>query len=101
MHILTARILDVSNSLQNTNVPIHERICFSAPPYYLDWFEVYYPNAYLNQYESSIFLQCMNGIQGGKPAGQKWNQLLDAVVTILKYKKSKIDCDIYIKFFSY
>ena len=36
---LTARVLDVSNAFQNTNVPIHERVCVSPPPYYLDWFK--------------------------------------------------------------
>ena len=36
MHILTARILDVSNAFQNKNVPIHEIVCVSPPPYYLD-----------------------------------------------------------------
>ena len=33
----------------------------------------------------------MNGIQGKKPSGKKWNRLLNAVVTILKYKKITID----------
>ena len=42
----------------------------------------------------------MNGIQGKKPAGRQWNQLLDAVVTIIKYKKIIIDYAIYIKVFS-
>ena len=42
----------------------------------------------------------MNGIQGTKPSGRQWNRLLDAVVTILKYKKSTIDHAIYIKVFS-
>ena len=42
----------------------------------------------------------MNGIQGTKPAGRQWNILLDAVVTILRYKKSIIDHAIYIKFFN-
>ena len=42
----------------------------------------------------------MNGIHGTKPGGRQWNQLLDAVVTINKYKKSTIDHAIYIKFFS-
>ena len=43
----------------------------------------------------------MNGIQGTKPAGRQWNRLLDAVVTIIKYKKSTIDNAIYIiNFFS-
>ena len=41
----------------------------------------------------------MNGIQGTKPAGRQWDILLDAVVTILEYKKSTIDHDIYIKVF--
>ena len=36
MHRLTARILDVSNAIQNTNVPIHEIVCVSPPTYYLD-----------------------------------------------------------------
>ena len=49
MHRLTARILDVSNAFQNTNVPIHERVCVSPPPYYLDWFLRYYPNVPLNR----------------------------------------------------
>ena len=34
------------------------------------------------------------------PAGLQWNRLLDAVVTILKYNKNKIDHAIYIKLFS-
>ena len=48
MHRLTARILDVSNAFQNTNVPIHERVCTSPTPYYLDWFERTYPDVPLN-----------------------------------------------------
>ena len=43
----------------------------------------------------------MNGIQGTNPAGRQWKILLDAVVTILKYKKITIDHAIYIKFFIY
>ena len=42
----------------------------------------------------------MNGIQGNKLAGQKWNRLVDAVVTILKYKKNTIYHAIYVKLFS-
>ena len=44
MHRLTARILDVSYAFQNTNIPIHDRVCVSPPPYYLDWFERSHPN---------------------------------------------------------
>ena len=40
MHRLTDSILDVSNAFQNTNVPIHERVCVIPPPYYLDLFEI-------------------------------------------------------------
>ena len=43
----------------------------------------------------------MNGIQRTKPSKQQRNQLLDTVVTILKYKKSTIYRAIYIKFFYY
>ena len=42
----------------------------------------------------------MNGIQGGNPAGRQWNRLLDAVVTILKYKMITTDRDIYIKVYN-
>ena len=43
----------------------------------------------------------MNGIQGKKLAGRQWDKLLDAVMTIIKYKKSTSDNDIYIKVFTY
>ena len=42
----------------------------------------------------------MNVIQGTKPDRRKLNRLLDKVVTIIKYKKRKIDQDIYIRVFS-
>ena len=48
MHRLTARILDVINSFQNTNVPIHEIVCVSPSPYYIDWFETVSTNDFLN-----------------------------------------------------
>ena len=101
MHRLTARISDVSNASQNTNIPINEIICVSKPPYYLDWFERSYPNVPLNRYYGLFFLQCMNGIQGTKPSGRQWNRLLDAIVTIIKYKNRTIDHVIYIKVFTY
>ena len=41
----------------------------------------------------------MNGIQGGRPYGRQCNILLDAVVTIMRYKKITIDHSIYIKVF--
>ena len=42
----------------------------------------------------------MNVIQGTKPSGRKFNRLLYAVVTIIKYNKSTIYHDIFIKVFS-
>ena len=39
----------------------------------------------------------MNGIQVTKPAEQQYIWILDAVVTIMKYKKITIYNDIYIK----
>ena len=42
----------------------------------------------------------MNGIQGTKPDERQWYRLLDAVVKILKYKKSTIDHTIYNKVFT-
>ena len=91
MHSLTASILEFSNAFQNTNVPIHERICVSQLPYYIDWFEISYLNVPLNQYDGPFYLQRMNGIQGKNPYGRKWNRLFDAVVTIIEYKKSTTD----------
>ena len=41
----------------------------------------------------------MNATQGTKPYRLQYNQLLDAVVKIIKYKESTIDHVIYIKFF--
>ena len=42
----------------------------------------------------------MNGTQRTKPAGRKYNRLLDAKVTIIKYNKSTIDNSIYTKVFN-
>ena len=100
MNRLTANILDVSNSFQNTNVPIHEKVCVSPPPYYFNWFERSYPNVPLNRDDGPFCLQYMNVIQGTKPSGRQWNRHLDAVVIILKYEKSTIDHAIYIKVFA-
>ena len=99
MHRITARILDVSNAFQNKNSPIHDIFCASPPHYYLYWFGRYHPNVPLNRYGGTFFLQFMDGIQGTKPDGKKWNILLDAVINILKYKKSTIYYAIYIKVF--
>ena len=93
---LTDSIFYVSNAFHNKLFPIHERVCVNPPTYYLDWFEISYPNVPLNLDEGTFFLQRINGIQGTKLAGRKWNWLLDAVVTILKYKKSIIYHNIYI-----
>ena len=100
MHRLAARILDVSNAFQNTNVPINERVCIIPPPYYIYWFERSYLNVPLNQDDGKFWLQCMNVVQGRKPAGRQWNRLLDAVVTIIKYKNITIDHAIYINIFT-
>ena len=100
MHRLTARILYFNNAFNNMNVPINKRICFSPQTYYMYWFERYYPNVTLNQDSGIFFIQCMSGIQV-KTAGKKWNGLPDAVVKILKYKKSTIYHDVYIKVLYY
>ena len=42
----------------------------------------------------------MNVFQGIKPDVRQWNILLDAVVTIIKYKKITVDHAIYIKVFT-
>ena len=70
MHRLTTRVLDGINVIKNTNVTINEIFCFSPPPYYVYWFERSYPNIPINQYIGPFCLQCMNGVQGKKPAEQ-------------------------------
>ena len=57
MHRLTARVLYVSNLFQNTNVPIHEIVCVSPPPYYIYLFEISYTNVPLNQYYGPFCIQ--------------------------------------------
>ena len=100
MYRLTARILDVSNEFKNKFFPFHERGCVNPTHYYIDWFGISYPNVPLNRDDGQFYIQCMDIIQGKKPDQRKWNRLLDAVVTMVKYNRSKIDHDIYIKVFS-
>ena len=52
---LYARVLGVSNSFQNTNAPIYETVCFSPPLYYLDQFEISYPNVTIIRYNGPFF----------------------------------------------
>ena len=89
MHKLTDIIMGVSNAFQNKNVPIHERVCVSLPPYYLDWFESSHPNVSINQYDGLFCVLCKNVIQGTNPSKLQWNRILDAVFTIIKYIKRK------------
>ena len=93
MNILTARILDVINAFQNTHFPIHEILS-----------ELVWKILLQSYYQSvcwTFFLQCTNGIKGNKSAQKKCNQLLDSLVTIMKYKKNTIYHAIYIKVFYY
>ena len=99
MHKLTARILDVSNAFKNTNFLFMKQFVSVHLPIILNGLEISYPNVPLNRDDDPFCLQCMNGIQGTKPDGRKWNRLLDAVVTIIEYKKITIDHAIYIKVF--
>ena len=76
--------MDVSNYLQNKNIPILEIICVSTPPYYLYWFEKKYPNVTLNWYYGPFGIQYIIGIKGTKPELRQWNILPDAVATVTK-----------------
>ena len=91
IHKLTDRILDVGNAFQNTIFSIYKILYVITPPYYLEWFEKYHPNVPLNQYYGSFPPQCMNINQVTKIDGQQCNRILDAVVTIVKYRKIEID----------
>ena len=100
MHRLTARILDVSNELQNKNVPIHEIVCVIPPTYYINCLENSYQNFPFNKENGPFCLQYMNGIKGTKPSIQQRISLIDVMVTVNKYKKIIIDHSIYIKVLS-
>ena len=99
MHRITARILDVSNTFQNANFPIHEIVCVSPPPYYLDWFEISYLNVPLNLDGDQFRLRHMNEIQGTNIERRQWNKILNALLTLLKHQKITIDHAIYIEVF--
>ena len=72
MNRLTTIILNVSNTFQNKKVSNHERFCVIPPPYYLDWFEKYYPNVTINIDDVQFFIQCMNGTQGTNQMDYHW-----------------------------
>ena len=90
IHRLSAGILDASDAFQNKNVPIHERVYVSPPPYYIDWFEKSYPNVLLNRYESPFCLQCMNVIQGKNQLDDNGIHSLMQWLQLLYIRKSKL-----------
>ena len=69
MRRLTSSTLNVSNIGQNTNVPIHEIVCVSSPSYFLDWFEISYPNVPLN-IDEVTFLYSMHELNSGNKINQ-------------------------------
>ena len=56
MHRPTVRCLCVIDTFYNTNSPIHEIFDVSPPPYYMDWFEKYFPIVPLNRHDSPFSL---------------------------------------------
>ena len=100
MHRLTARILDVSNAFQNKNVHIHEIVCVSPPPYYLDWFEKSYPNVPLNRDNVPFCLQCMYGIQEQNHLEDNRIDSLMQWSKLLSIRGEQFHHAIYINFFS-
>lgn len=71
----------------------------TPPPFYLDWFERSYPNIPIDRREGPFCLQVMNSIQGTKPAGRTWYQLLDKFLVIkLKCIRNLVDLGLYSKY---
>ena len=66
----------------------------------MEWFDKNHNIIPINRHDIRFCLQYMNGRQGTKQSGIQWNILLEAVVTVMKYKKITIDNAIYIKIFS-
>jgi hypothetical protein len=72
-------IIDIKNAFQNTMIPSGERQHLSLPPFCLSW-----------------FCQTVNVIQGTKPAGRQWNDILTIVLTKLKYQRNHVDHGVFI-----
>eukprot|EP00978_Attheya_sp_CCMP212_P017039 scaffold45200_cov53-Attheya_sp.AAC.1 len=80
-------------------IPVGERVHVTMPPYYLQWFRRKYPNVKITSLEAEddkYCLQSMNAIQGMKPAGHQWNNILTNVLQVHKYKQNHIDHAVFI-----
>ena len=75
-HGLTLYIIDIHNAFQNTLFNINECVYMHLPPYYLQWFKMYYPNYKLPSTKTFYILQSIHAIQGTKPAGKQWHDMI-------------------------
>ena len=83
MHIVNSSILDVSDAFQNKNVPIYEIVCFSSPPYYLDWFERYHPILWSIFYVLMEFKEQNQLEDNGIDSLIQWSPLFNKIRKIL------------------
>jgi hypothetical protein len=90
-------IIDVKNAFQNTMIPEDQRQHLSLPPYYISWFRRKYPTVTIEEAPDGRYcIQTINAIQGTKPAGRQWNDVLTTVLTTLKSQRNHIDHGVFL-----
>jgi hypothetical protein len=90
-------IIDVKNAFQNTMIPSGERQHLSLPPFYIHWFRRKYPLVPIEESKDNRYcIQTVNAIQGTKPAGRQWNDILTTVLTKLKFQRNHVDHGVFI-----
>ena len=89
-------IIDVGNAFQNTLVHRNERIFLHLPPYYIEWFKQYYPNYRLPSTTTYYVLQSIHAIQGTKPAGKQWHDLIKQFFLKFGFSSNATDNAVFI-----
>ena len=91
-YYLIIGILDVKNAFQDTFKDSSKREIIDCPPHYISWFKFHFPNIHIEPASDDLYvMEIYRGMQGTKPAGSQWNNIINLVLYSLGFIKNLID----------
>ena len=90
-------LLEILNAFQNTILPNPEEIVFLSLTYIqLEWSKRKSPKHPLaSRYQKELCIKAIKSIQGKKPSGKFWYELLKSIFVTVKVIRSSSDHDLF------
>ena len=94
---LVVYAIDVDNAFQITPKEENDKnppLYVTAPPLFMDWFQKYFPTAKIHG-KPPYVLQCLQNMQGTKPAGREFYRLIKAIFAKMGIHPKSIDTGLF------